>query len=91
MADRDIGDVVTVTGTFRNAAGALANPTAVTLRVRAPDGTTTLVAHTVVSTGIYTADILPNQAGAWYYRWLATGVGAADQWGSISVRRTRVP
>ena len=33
-----LGDLVPLEATFKNAAGTLTNPTAVTLTVRAPDG-----------------------------------------------------
>lgn len=30
-----------------------------------------------VSTGIYTADVTPDAAGRWHYRWATTGTGTA--------------
>lgn len=54
----EIGAEVTVRCEFTNAAGAAADPTAVTLKVKNPDGTVTT----------YTTDDLTNdQVGRWEY------------------------
>jgi hypothetical protein len=91
LASHDIGDVVPVTGTFRNAAGALANPTTVDVLVRAPSGTVTTVANSSSSTGIYTANITPTEEGVYRYRFTGTGAVAQAQEGMFTVRRRRVP
>lgn len=56
------------TATFRNLAGALADTTAV-CSVKAPDGTASSPSVTHDSTGVYSADITLNQAGAWRIEW----------------------
>lgn len=59
MADTayDIGDRVEFTGTFTNAAGALANPTTVVFKVRRPSGTIVTVAATNPSVGVFKAQV----------------------------------
>jgi uncharacterized protein YfaS (alpha-2-macroglobulin family) len=91
MATHDIGDAVRVTCTFRNEAGALANPTAVTLQVRAPSGTVTTVSNSSTGTGVYSGVVSPDAEGVWRYRFTGTGAVAQAQEGMFTVRRRRVP
>lgn len=58
--------------------GALVDPTTVAIAVQRADGTLVSPAPTVSpsSTGVYTATIVPDQAGRWIYRWTATGNNA---------------
>ena len=77
----DVGDLVRVTGTFTNSAGAAADPTAVLFKYKDPSGNkTTLTYGTDVSvvkssTGVYYVDVNVDEIGYWYYRWQATGTG----------------
>lgn len=64
---------VRLTGTFRDLAGVLANPTAVVCTVEAPDGTTSTPSVTNSGTGIYYADVTLSQAGTWKVEWQGTG------------------
>ena len=91
MSDWDIGDVVTISAVFRDAAGALADPTTTTLTVMAPDGTLSTPTPVKDSTGTYHADVPVTASGSWAYRWLGTGAVAAAEEGTFSVRRRRVP
>ncbi len=56
----------------------LTNPSALTLTVEMPDGTTTIYTYGVgsfitrVSTGIYKATVNLTQSGYWKYRWAST-------------------
>lgn len=90
----DIGDLVRVSGAFTNAAGTATDPTAVSLKVIAPDGTqTTYVYGTdaeVVkdSTGNYHADLSVSAAGDWHYQWIGTGAVQAAQGGQFVVQPT---
>jgi hypothetical protein len=97
----DIGDVVEVlswdaaespTGStgFTDAAGALADPTAVTLTVRAPDGTLSTPSVSKAATGRYSATVSPSQSGTWVYRWVGTGAVTAAAEGAFYVRARRV-
>ncbi|GMU80033.1 MAG: hypothetical protein AMXMBFR46_28210 [Acidimicrobiia bacterium] len=91
MATHDIGDVVKLTGTFRDAAGDLADPTAVTVTVLEPDGTTSTPTASSASTGVWTATVSIDQSGTWRYRWAGTGVVVTAEEGAFDVRPRRVP
>lgn len=71
---------VRTTATFRNLAGAVANPTTVVCTVKAPDGATSTPSVTNSGTGIYYADVTLNQAGIWSVEWQGTGalIAAGD-------------
>lgn len=80
----DQGDLIRVTGTFKNDAGANADPTTVAFKVKNPAGTVTTYAYPVdgslikSATGIYYVDVDTSSAdGQWMYRWEATGSGQA--------------
>ena len=76
MATYDLGDVVTLTATVRDANGALADAGAITCTIALPDGTTTSPTPTHPSTGTYTATYTPAAAGRFAVKWLATGANA---------------
>lgn len=80
----DIGDEATLVATFRNAAGALANPDPVLFRYKEPDGT--LVTKTQwtaavpgpdivnISPGVFSAKIAITKSGGFYaWHWLGKG------------------
>lgn len=75
MAD-DLGSVVGLSVTTRNAAGVIEDATQVTLTITLPDQTavTPTVSHT--GTGVYAVDYLTTQVGYHRVRWLATGANA---------------
>jgi uncharacterized protein YfaS (alpha-2-macroglobulin family) len=95
MADAnvyDIGDEVELTGTFKDAAGALASPSSVVCRVKKPDGTL-LNPNPVVtspSTGVFKAIVDPDAAGEWWYRFEGTGGTKAAGEGVFKVRDRKV-
>lgn len=72
----DLGDVVTLTVEIRDAAGTLANATAVALTLTAPDGTTSTPAVANTATGKYSAAVTPASTGRYVARWVATGTNA---------------
>lgn len=77
---------------FTDEAGALTDPTTVTLRIREPDGTLTSVTYAgaqVVkdSTGRYHYNFRPDQAGVHHYRWIGTGAVTAAFEGAFHVRK----
>lgn len=90
--EHDIGDVITLRATFRDAAGALANPGAVALAVRKPDGTlvTPAPTPTEASVGVWQHAIAPDQSGWWTYRFIGTGANAAAEEARFFVRTPRV-
>jgi hypothetical protein len=96
MASYDLGDVVRLTGTFTNSAGAAADPTTVTFSYTDPNGTTTTLVYLTDaalvkdSTGVYHVDIAASIEGIWRWRWLSTGTGAASTEGQFAVVRTTV-
>lgn len=67
------GSNAIVTATFRDANGDLANPSAVTAVVQAPDGTQTTPTPTSSTLGIWTTVIPTDQAGYWF--WQISGAG----------------
>jgi hypothetical protein len=87
----DLGDLIRVSAAFASA-GAAIDPTAVTVKYRAPvAGTTTLVygvdADLVKDdTGEYHVDIDADEEGTWYYRFESTGTGQAAAEGAFRVR-----
>ena len=87
MNSYDIGSLVQLTGTFKNTAGTLTDPTSVTCTVKDPAGTVTTPATTKSSTGVYTADVdLTNAAaGVWWYRFAGTGACQAAEESSFYV------
>jgi hypothetical protein len=85
MATYDIGDVVRVTCTFTNGAGANTDPTTVTLKVKTPALVTTSYTWaggtvTRSAAGIFYKDISLTMSGEWFYRFEGTGaVESADE------------
>jgi hypothetical protein len=80
------GQGVVLSNTFKNTAGALTDPTTVTLTVRRPDGTVDTPTAVKDSTGTYHADYTSTtQAGAYVWRWSGTGALIADSEGTFMV------
>ncbi len=88
MSDINPGDIVRVATTpgFKDAAGVLTDPTAVSLKWRVAGGATTtwvyLTDSQIVkdSVGLYHADIPVVAPGLHYFRWEGTGaVKAAEE------------
>jgi len=73
----DLADPVPLSVQVKDAAGVLANATAVVLTVTLPDGTTATPAVTNASAGVYTATYTPTLAGRHGVRWVATGTNAS--------------
>jgi len=89
----DIGDEVRVMGNFTAEDGITpADPTDVECRVRRPDGTIADYNGTQVirdAEGGYHVDVVIDQWGTWFYRWVGTGALNAAGEETFSVRRTR--
>lgn len=75
----DLGDLVPLSVTVRDAAGAPTNATTVTLTITLPDGTpvTPTVVNPPAQTGVYVYDYPTVQAGRHLYRWTSTTPQAA--------------
>ena len=94
----DIGDLIRLrswddvhTLGFTNSAGVAADPTTVTLIVKAPDGTSTSYTYAAAqvlkdSTGKYYYELSPDQSGDWYFEWVGTGAVQAAEPGQFIVR-----
>ena len=94
MADEntyDVGDQPRITGTFRDLAAALADPTTVVGKVKDPSGNITTPTVTKDSTGIYRMDIPLDEQGRWYYRMEGIGTLIAASEGSFTARPTQFP
>jgi hypothetical protein len=89
LPHHDIGDLVPVSATFKNAAGAATDPTTITFKLQKPDATlTTYVYPTDAqlvkdSVGVYHVDVPLAAAGVWYYRFEGTGAVAATEDGVL--------
>lgn len=87
----DIGDVARLSSAFTNTAGAAADPTAVTVKVRPPSGeiiTRTYAASEIVkdSTGNYHFDYTILEEGVHYYKFYGTGAVVAAEESSFEVQ-----
>ena len=75
----DIGDLRRLQATFKNSAGAAADPTAITFFMREPDGVLTTYVYLTnaqlvkSATGIYYVDWTFAKAGRHGMRWEGTG------------------
>lgn len=85
-----VGDAITLTAEFRDSAGALADPTDVTLEVKTPGRTVATYRYSTAgitksSTGVYTKNISMTSGGLWKYEWQGTGTVAVVGNGTINV------
>jgi hypothetical protein len=96
ITQRDIGDGVRLTGTFTDIAGAAADPTAVTFRMKEPDDTVTVYVYLTDgelvkdSTGVYHVDWTLLQDGDHYWRMEGTGAVIAAAEGYVRVRNSQI-
>lgn len=87
----DIGDVPRLTARFTDAANAPANPGAVALRIRKPDGTVLTPTPLSDTIGTWYHDVSVDQSGWWAFRFIGTGANAASEEGRFFVRTPLVP
>lgn len=73
----NLGDVVPLSITVRDADGNPANAGTVTVTVTLPDGSTASPTVTNDDPGVYNADFPTTQAGVHQVRWVATGTNAS--------------
>ncbi len=73
----DLGSVVPLSVTVTDASGTAANAGSVVLTITLPDQTTETPSVSNPSTGTYTAEYTPTQAGRHIARWVATGANAS--------------
>lgn len=91
----DIGDAVTVSATFTDRDGAAADPSTVTLRIKKPDDTVTVVNQGSLTNesavGAWSYTVTIDQAGQWWVRWEGTGTVTAAEEEMFYVRARKVP
>lgn len=68
-----VGTLVTLTGTFKDLAGTLTDPSTVECEVKTPDGEVTALSVTRVSLGVYNATFTPVLIGGHSYKFQGTG------------------
>lgn len=88
----DSGTLITLTGTFKNSAGTLTDPTAVTCTVQDPAGAVTTPTASKSSVGVWTAnvDLTGGVAGMWWFRFAGTGTVQASEEGWFYVEVSNV-
>lgn len=82
----DLADVVPLTVTVRDAAGAPADGGSVVLTIERPDGTTVTPSVTHSATGVYQVDYPPTMAGRHVAMWACTGLNASGYTDVFDVR-----
>ncbi|MFF9324040.1 hypothetical protein ACF1AY_04905 [Streptomyces sp. NPDC014776] len=88
----DLGDVVRLTTTVRDASGAPADAGSMALTITLPDGASTTVTPIApTGTGVYTYDYPSVQAGRHVVRWVATGDNATAYTDVFNVRPAAPP
>lgn len=90
----DIGDKVRMSSAITGNTGSAADPGALVLKYRKPNGTVVTLTYGVGSEitrdslGNYHADIIVDQAGTWTYRFISTGNAAGAEESFFAVRRS---
>lgn len=90
----DVGDLVRVSVDFKNLAGALADPSAITFKVRKPDQTVVIYVYGTDgelvkdAAGQYHVDVLLDQSGVYSPRFIGTGAVSASTSPVVFTART---
>ncbi len=85
-----IGESVRLKAEFTDANGTLADPTTVTVSIKAPGATAVSYSGVKDSVGKYHYDYDPTVAGQHEYKWLGTGTVKTAGQGSFYVERNNV-
>ncbi len=81
---------ITLTGTFKNSAGTLTDPTTVTFEYRHEcESAWTSVTAVQQSTGVYDATVTPKYAGLLFIRWKGTGTVPVTKEDTLLIEATR--
>ena len=89
LPHHDIGDLIPVSATFKNAAGTATDPTTITFKLQSPAAVVTSYVYPTDaqlvrdSAGVYHVDVPLAAAGVWYYRFEGTGAVAATEDGVL--------
>jgi hypothetical protein len=93
MSKYDVGDAATLTCTFKNAAGIPTDPTAITVRVKAPSAAAVSYVHgtdeevTRVSEGMYAITLTWTEGQRWMVMFTGTGDVVASETAFVDVVR----
>lgn len=87
----DLADVVPLTVTIRDAAGAPADGGTVVLTIERPDGTTVTPSVAHAGTGVYQVDYPPTMAGRHVAQWVCTGANTSGYTDVFDVRPAAPP
>ncbi len=96
LEDIVVGSAVKITLSVRNEAGIPADPGALRLKTKSPNGTVTTYTYsgdaTIVksATGEYYASVVMTLVGAWTYRWESDAPNAGADEGRITVKKSMV-
>lgn len=76
----DVGNQIRLLAVFTDVDGALIDPTTVDVSIKKPDRSIVTATATRLSLGNYYYDVVLDQVGYWYYRFVGSGlvVAAAD-------------
>ena len=86
-----LGDLITVTGTFKTSAGVAFTPTNIFFEYKKPNGTTLILQYGVDAAlvndgvGIYHVNLSADLPGIYYYRMYSTGTGQTAKYGQFTV------
>ena len=89
----DVGDMITLSALFKNALGAAADPTDVSLKIKTPDGTTTTIAEISLANsavGTWTYNYTITQEGKHFYRFTGTGAVVSAEENLFMVRESSI-
>lgn len=87
----ELGQLLTLSVEFRNAAGILVDPSTVKFRLQKPDGAIVELVYLIdaalqkTSTGKYFTDFTPSMPGAYTYRFIGTGSAVAANQNEFNV------
>jgi hypothetical protein len=89
----NIGDAVILTATFKDATGALADPTQVHIRVKGPSGQIDELIPENTDRGAWRAtySLIGKPQGEYHYRWAGTGAVQVAKEGVFYVSAAFVP
>ena len=82
----DVGDGIRLTANF-TVNDVATNPSSVVLKVTDPSGNAGTSTPSNSGTGAYLKDIVVDEEGIWYPRWVGTGAVVAAAEGHLFVRR----
>lgn len=84
-----VGSSITTNATFLNDVGNIVTPGTVNLKYKKPNATTVATVSGVTPTNsVYSAEVLLDVAGTWYFRWESTSGGNAVNEFTVQVQES---